>query len=201
MSKIKIFTTVVLVAVIGAGVFYACQKEDKYLLHNSESNYSSMQKQQKWNVGEESSLSEGDVPPPFQYAFSKEKLEDLLIYTRTFLKNYDQGQMPGYCVFSSDNELIYYGFVTETSPYYDAEMFRDDPNDPFVNIDEIDPDGEDEDYQCYGKISTSNENRFDRWLNRQLRRGRDITIEYDGGVWKGTSKKNVIDDWKDPFQK
>jgi hypothetical protein len=44
MSKIKIFTTIVLVAVIGAGVFYACKKDDTIsdssLTQNSKANKS-----------------------------------------------------------------------------------------------------------------------------------------------------------------
>jgi hypothetical protein len=103
-----------------------------------------------------------------------------------------------------DKKLIYYGFITEKSSYYDPKIFIDNPDDPFINIDEKDEGDEDEDDEiivCYAKISTSNENKFNRWLDRQMRKGCYVEIEYNKvtGIWKGDSRNP--DNWKDPYQR
>jgi hypothetical protein len=175
-------------------VISSCTKENKDSLVSNSINTAL----QKWNPDEGYPFVLPNDMQPYQYAVYQEDLDNLLYYTISILKEEKEGEKSGYFIFSSNNiadGLIYYGFIAESSHYYDPNIFVDNPDDPFINIDE-----DNEDNLCYGKIVTRNEKRFDRWLDRQMRKGNDIVIEYDKatGVWKGTSNKP--DRWKDPFQ-
>jgi hypothetical protein len=77
-----------------------------------------------------------------------------------------------------DKKLIYYGFITEKSSYYDPEIFIDNPDDPFINIDDIDEEEYEIMYACtpHKRIITKNEHRAERWAERQIKKGYDVKV-------------------------
>lgn len=137
---------------------------------------------------------------PYQYAVYEDDFSVLFDYMQSVFDAYQDGDERGYFTLSYNaiGGLIHYGFISETSIYYQPDNFiyPIDPIDPFVYPEEDDDNGN----MCYGRIRTKNEDRLDRWAARQVAHGRtDIDIwEDDNGVWHGRSKKPK--DWNDPWQ-
>lgn len=187
MEKSKVFTVVAITALLSSSIFNACSKEENSL---SNDNNSSIQKQQKWNSIKNASVILPDYMQPFQYAVHQDHYSELLDYTQIVLKNYKQEGEKGYCILSSHNNtadnLIYYGFITETSSYYDPKIFIDNPDNPFIDIDS----GDDGMPMYANKITTKNKNRFDRWVKRKVERGYTVSYWYEDGYWNGEAKKN-----------
>jgi hypothetical protein len=113
MKNLKVILGVVLVSLIGIGMFYACQKEESLA---DKDNNSSMQKKQKWNPDEDFFLVLGEDKAPFQYAVFQENENNLSEYIQLIL---DSGRK-GYFILSSNivDKLIYYGFITVSNRYY-----------------------------------------------------------------------------------
>jgi hypothetical protein len=122
MKKIKVILGVAVVALIG--MFYACQKEESLVYKD---NHSSLQKKQKWNLDEDSFLALGEANAPFQYAVYQEDEDNLSQYMQLILDSEEKG----YIILSTNiaDKLIYYGFITESSSYYNLNIFIDNPDD------------------------------------------------------------------------
>jgi hypothetical protein len=128
---------------------------------------------------------------PYQYAIYEDDLPRLFDYMKSVFDSSVEGEEKGYFTlsFSVANSLHYYGFVTEMSNYYDPNIFVDDPDDPFIDIDDFDEDDEPM-YTAQKKIITKNENRFDRWYDRQVEKGYDVKVRIVNGYWYAVAEKN-----------
>ena len=66
-----------------------------------------------------------DDMQPYQYAVYASDEDMLFEYIQSKLDNAENGDEKGYCILSFDsvNALFYYGFITETSIYYDPTIW------------------------------------------------------------------------------
>ncbi len=123
---------------------------------------------------------------PYQYAVYEHDFPMAFVYIWTTLDSYAGGER-GYFMLSFDdaNAFLHYGFVTESTIHFDPSVFVDDPNNPPVNIDNIDDDDYDTMYGCklYKVIITKSENRAERWCERQIKNGYEIIVTNLGNGW------------------
>ncbi len=147
-------------------------------------------KKQKWNPGGNASFILPDNMLPFQYAVYKDDMDNLLEYTRTVLKNRQggNGEEKGYFILSLSPDVIfaYYGFITETSRYYDPNIFINNPGDPFIVIN-----NDTDDNMMYGcsKIKTENKEKFDKWVKRKINNGYQVVEWAEGNVYHAEACK------------
>jgi hypothetical protein len=172
-------------------VVSSCTKENKDSLVSNSINTA----MQKWNLDEGYSFVLSNDMQPYQYAVHQEDLDNLLYYTISILKEEKEGENSGYFIFSSNNiadDLIYYGFIAESSHYYDPNIFVDNPDDPFINIDDIDENKYEILYGCkpHKHIITRNENRAERWTARQVKNGYEVKVTLVNGWLVCDAKKN-----------
>lgn len=143
----------------------------------------------EWNTGTDYPYILPNAMNPYQYAVYQEDIGILFDYMHTVFNGYKEGDERGYFIlFSNDaNHLIYCGYVSESSDYFDPDIFIDNPDDPFIVIDD-----NDDDEVVYGcnKISTKNENRFDRWVERKVEKGYTVREWKDGDRFCAVAKKN-----------
>ena len=174
MSKIIKRVRFITIVLVLFGI-NSCTKDD---LSSNDNNFS-IRKQQKFNPDDGYPFVLTEAEAPFQFAVYQEDLNDLLVYMGTTLE--ELGENSGYFILSlsADTAFVYYGFITETSSYYNPEIFIDDPEDPFIVID----DNIDDDMMyCCLKIATTDKERFDRWVERKVRQGREVTMKEENGV-------------------
>jgi hypothetical protein len=192
MNRIKFFSAIALLGLIGSGMFNACQKKEENLVYRENNLY--MQKQQKWDPDKDSYFILKEDDAPFQYAVHEEDLNNLLDYAMLVLKEQKVDEKPGYFILSSNTTkgLIYYGFLTEKSPYYNPDIFIDNPDVTFINLDDINEEDYEMMYGCNPNkgITTRNENRARRWAERQLKNGYEVKVTPVDGWYIVDAKKN-----------
>ena len=128
---------------------------------------------------------------PYQYAIYEDGLSGLFDYMQTIFESYPVGAERGYFVISlnATNTFINYGFITSTSPYYDSEIFIEDPNEPFINIDTIDIDDEMIMMGCK-KIENEDKNKVVQWAAKKLATNKyTVAVWQEGKLWKAEACK------------
>jgi hypothetical protein len=188
MKVVKIFIVVAIATLISSSMFNACSKEESL----DKDNNLYVQKQEKWNPGEDYPFIVKDNPP-FEYAVYQEDAELLLSYIKSVLKNQKviQGENLGYFIlrFGVKDKFINYGFLAESMyPYYHLYNPIDPsvPDIPLIN----DPEEIENEVKCLARIRTKDENKLDLWTERQVARGRTrISVTYVNGVWNAEAHK------------
>ncbi len=136
-------------------------------------------KRQKWNPGENASFILPDNMLPFQYAVYRNNENILFQHIQLRLdaiENIGNGEGKGYFILSlsPDAAFVYYGFISETSRYYNPTIwiFPDDP---------IDPDNGGDGNMCFGWVSvgkhlSDNFEDTQAWAHEQMEKGYTVTI-------------------------
>jgi len=164
----------------------SCTKDE---LSSKDNNFS-IQKQQKFNPDEGYPFVLTEADAPFQFAVYQQDEDILFSYIESILEEQDGMENPGYFILSlnSEGSLIYYGFITETSSYYDPDIFIDNPDDPFIVIND---DTDDDIMYCCNKIKTKSKEKFDKWVERKINQGREVTMWKEGDFYCGIASKKT----------
>jgi len=183
-----------LIFLIAAGsIFYACNKDNE--LNTTRGKFNA-------NVTTNYPFVLPEAMQPYQYAVYTDDILMAFDYIQTVFDNYQEGDETGYFTFSSNtaNTLLCYGFITVTSSHYDPNAFIDDPDNPFINIDDMD----DDEPIMYAtkKIVTTNEKKAAKWARKQLAKGNNLeVVDYNKTTKEWTIIAKKPDNWIDPFQK
>ena len=153
MKKLAIVLSVVALSLS----FSACEKEDNFLSNDSNS---SVLKQQKWNPDDTYPFILPESMQPYQYAVYVDDILLIFDHMQTVFDTYQEGEERGYFMlsysFDTAGSRINYGFIKESSSYFNSDVFVNNPNYPFVFIadpndslivivdDDDDDDGEEE---------------------------------------------------------
>jgi len=118
---------------------------------------------------------------PYQYAVYKNDFSIAFNYMQTVFDNYQEWEEWGYFMLSlsANDSFIYYGFITESSSYYDQDIINNqdypfviivDPNDPYIVIDD---DGYDDgdDPMVYGIRKFSSVEKAEAWVLKKREKG------------------------------
>lgn len=124
---------------------------------------------------------------PFQYAVYQSNMQDIFDNVEIYFQTHNPQNE--YFIFSinEDNGLFYYGLV---SGMYSYGGFAIDTTGTLEQIDDFEEDGID-DYLHIPtrKISTTNKVKFDRWVERRLNQGYQVTVWKEGDKYKAVAKK------------
>ena len=133
---------------------------------------------------------------PFRYAIYEEHLPDLLENIRLSLEIHPEWEEKGYYTMKLDNDIsqICYGFVAKSSSYFDPSIFdyslEEIENGDEMNDEEIYADDEIEDDMCFGvKIITKNEEKFDKWVEKKIKKGYIVHMWYEDNKYIGLVEK------------
>ena len=120
---------------------------------------------------------------PFQYAIYEDDEYLLFGYIQFRLENIEEGDEDesGYFILSlnADASLMYYGFITETSIYYNPNIwvYPDDPS--------IDPDSNDGGGMCFSHKRFNNFDSAWAYAKEQAKEGYEVSLRYykKKGFW------------------
>lgn len=168
----------VFVAVVSVLLFYGCRKDSVVSNDNNFVTHAS---------NEDYPFVLPEAMAPYQYAVYPDDANLLWEHIQARLE-YPEGNQEGYFTFScnTNNTLICYGFISTTSIYYDSTVFVEDPDNSFVNIDNID---NEDDYACYAIIITKKYNKLEKWGAKQIAKGKYFDIQVKGEWYIAVSKK------------
>jgi hypothetical protein len=134
---------------------------------------------------------------PYQYAIY---VDDLLVafeHMQTVLDVAYQAGEWGYFMLSYNvaDALVYYGFITSSSSYYNPDILNSNSNAPFVFIGDpnypyivVDNDGDDDDDNdddgmCYLNVRTfSDKNKAVAWKDKKIPKGKEEELGFRVGM-------------------
>ena len=171
MSKIIKRIRIIVFLLILFGI-NSCTKDE---LSSKDNNFS-IQKQQKFNPDEGYPFVLTEADAPFQFAVYQQDEDILFSYIESILEEQDGMENPGYFILSlnSEDAHFYYGFITETSSYYDPTWIN-----PDVPIDTNEGGGG----MCFGWIIVGSHysqdfNETQAWAHEQMDKGYTVSINY-----------------------
>jgi hypothetical protein len=171
MSKL-IKSTNIMAIVFMLIALNACTKEN--LVPNDTNNIAI----QKWNPDEDCLFVLPEAMQPYQYAIHQYDENHLFEHIRLKLESIeDAGKEKGYFILSynvaADNNLIYLGFITELSSYYNPNIwiFPDDSTD----------NGDDGSNMCFGwvivdALESDNFGEAQAWAHGKMKAGYTVCI-------------------------
>jgi hypothetical protein len=123
---------------------------------------------------------------PYQYAVYVDDILRAFNYMQTVFDNYVEGEEWGYFMlsysFNTAGSRIHYGFITESSIYYNLDIdapfvFIGDTDNPFIIIDDDGDDNNDDNdnnlmYGCHVR-TFSDKNKAVAWENKKLDKDRE----------------------------
>ena len=114
-----------------------------------------------------------DSMQPYQYAIYEKDMDFLFGYIELKFEEIENGEEKGYFIlsFNTTNDIVHFGFITETSSYYSQDI-RISPYNP-INFDDM----------CFGLVLVEEE-EFDKkkdaqkWAMEKKEEGCVVTISY-----------------------
>ena len=144
----------------------------------------------EWNTGTEYPYVLPETMQPYQYAVYQDDIGKLFDYMQLVFDSYKEGDERGYFILSPNdaNALIYCGYVTESSSHFNPAIFIEDPDNPFIIIDDYD-----DDEMMYGckNIESTNKDKVVKWATKKLESGKykEVAIWQEGNLWKAEACK------------
>lgn len=183
--KSNIFLPLMATAILAGAMFFAgCEKENAVKTNDTctLSDWYNVQTNDSTNYPFQLSFSDD----PFQYAVYQSDMQEIF----DNVENYFQTNNPQneYFIFSlnEENGFFYYGLVFGMVSYGGYMIDTTGVVEPVDNVDE------ENDLYLFvpkRKISTTNEQKFFRWVDRRLQQGYTVTVWRDGNKYVASAKK------------